>query len=94
MDRVKHLHLVEHGVGRVCLDMSSYKNVNAFIDFSHSTAYTVMLFFVNFHFFRSSCKPCRNRVLPVIHRAYIVQKVVFYRVHRVILPVHCLLYKK
>ena len=35
-----------------------------------------------------------NRVNPVIHCAYIVKKVVFCPVHRVILPVHRLLYKK
>ena len=45
------------------------------------------------------CRPCRrpvdrpvnrveNRELRVIHRAYIVQKVRFYPIHRVILPVH------
>ena len=33
MDHVDHLHLVIYGVGCVCLDMSSYKKVNTFIDF-------------------------------------------------------------
>ena len=33
----------------VCLDTSSYKKYNTFIDFTHNTVYTV-LFWVNFHF--------------------------------------------
>ena len=49
MDRVKRLHLVIDGVGRVCLDMSSYKKKKILL-LNFVTKQPTRVFFCNFFF--------------------------------------------